>query len=95
MHAPAACNDVTRVLSLHSRGLPHGAKQGRELHCTGETAFQRNGPACVQAGRSQEAKPWAQRAERAILLTGTPATSRPKELYTLVWRQNTCHKACM
>ncbi len=41
----------------------------------------------VQAGRSQEAKPWAQRAERTILLTGTPATSRPKELYTLVRTQ--------
>ena len=38
----------------------------------------------MQAGRSQDAKPWVQRAQRAILLTGTPATSRPKELYTLV-----------
>ena len=49
----------------------------------------------MQAGRSQEAKPWVQRAERAILLTGTPATSRPKELYTLVGRQIPCHGACM
>ena len=32
----------------------------------------------AQAGRSQEAKPWAQRAERTILLTGTPATSTPQ-----------------
>ena len=45
--------------------------------------------ACVlpeQAGRSKDAKPLVQKARRAILLTGTPATSRPKELYPLVSR---------
>lgn len=45
----------------------------------------------MQAGRSQDAKPWVQRAQRAILLTGTPATSRPKELYTLVGLGQSVH----
>ena len=64
------------------------------LHCKG-FAYGELGKGvkacCAQAGRSQEAKPWAQRSVRTILLTGTPATSRPKELYTLVCSRRLQH----
>ncbi len=39
---------------------------------------------CAQSGRSQDAKPFVQKAKRAILLSGTPASARPRELFPLV-----------
>lgn len=38
----------------------------------------------VQSCRSQDAKPFVQKAKRAILLSGTPASGRPRELFPLV-----------
>ncbi len=38
----------------------------------------------LQAQRSKDTVPVIQRAERAILLTGTPALARPKELFNQI-----------
>lgn len=38
----------------------------------------------MQSCRSQDAKPFVQKAKRAILLSGTPASGRPRELFPLV-----------
>lgn len=38
----------------------------------------------MQAQRSKDTVPVLQRAERAILLTGTPALARPKELFNQI-----------
>ncbi|EIE23396.1 P-loop containing nucleoside triphosphate hydrolase protein [Coccomyxa subellipsoidea C-169] len=37
-----------------------------------------------KSGRSQDAKPFVQKAKRAILLSGTPASARPRELFPLI-----------